>query len=71
MFNNIGPLGLILIVVVVLLLFGRGKIASVMGEFGKGITSFKKGMNDAKTELDEAEVQTAEKARDVTPEKKS
>ena len=71
MFNNIGPLGLILIVVVVLLLFGRGKIASVMGEFGKGITSFKKGMNDAKTELDEAEVQTAEKARDVTPEEKS
>ena len=59
MFNNIGPLGLILIVVVVLLLFGRGKIASVMGEFGKGITSFKKGMNDAKAELDEAEVQTA------------
>ena len=54
MFNNIGPLGLILIVVVVLLLFGRGKIASVMGEFGKGITSFKKGMNDAKAELDEA-----------------
>ena len=71
MFNNIGPLGLILIVVVVLLLFGRGKIASVMGEFGKGITSFKKGMNDAKAELDEAEVQTAEKARDVTPEEKS
>ena len=71
MFNNIGPLGLILIVVAVLLLFGRGKIASVMGEFGKGITSFKKGMNDAKTELDEAEVQTAEKARDVTPEEKS
>ena len=62
MFNDIGPLGLILIVVVVLLLFGRGKIASVMGEFGKGITSFKKGMNDAKAELDEAEVQTAEKA---------
>ena len=30
----------------VLLLFGRGKIASVMGEFGKGITSFKKGMKD-------------------------
>ena len=71
MFNNIGPLGLILIVVVVLLLFGRGKIASVMGEFGKGITSFKKGMNDAKAELDEAEVQKAEEARDVTPEKKS
>ena len=46
MFNNIGPLGLILIVVVVLLLFGRGKISSLMGDVAKGIKSFKKGMKD-------------------------
>ena len=71
MLNNIGLPGILLIAVVVLVLFGRGKISSLMGEVGKGITSFKKGMNDAKAELDEAEVQTAEKARDVTPEKKS
>ena len=40
MLNNIGPMGLVLIAVVVLVLFGRGKIASMMGEVGKGITSF-------------------------------
>ena len=65
MFNNIGPMGLILIAVVVLVLFGRGKVSSLMGEVGKGITAFKKGVNDGKAEI-EAEVSTA--ARDVTPE---
>ena len=65
MFNNIGPMGLILIAVVVLVLFGRGKVSSPMGEVGKRITAFKKGVNDGKAEI-EAEVSTA--ARDVTPE---
>lgn len=31
---------------VVLLLFGKGRIADVMGDFGKGIKNFKKGLND-------------------------
>lgn len=64
MFNNIGPMGLILIAIVVLVLFGRGKVSSLMGEVGKGITAFKKGVNDGKAEL-EADVSDA--ARDVTP----
>ena len=38
--GNIGLPGLLLIAVVVLVLFGRGKISSLMGEVGKGITSF-------------------------------
>ncbi len=42
MLNNIGLPGLLLIAVVVLVLFGRGKISSLMGEVGKGITAFKK-----------------------------
>jgi len=54
MLNNIGPLGLLLIAVVVLVMFGRGKISSLMGEVGKGITSFKKGINEGKKELEEA-----------------
>ena len=37
---------LILIALVVLVLFGRGKVADLMGEFGKGVKSFKEGMND-------------------------
>lgn len=50
MLNNIGPAGLLLIAVVVLVLFGRGKIAGLMGEVGKGITSFKKGINEGEKE---------------------
>ncbi|MCB1391312.1 MAG: twin-arginine translocase TatA/TatE family subunit, partial [Rhodobacteraceae bacterium] len=41
MLNNIGPVGLVLIAAVVLVLFGRGKVSSLMGEVGKGITAFK------------------------------
>ncbi|MCV6824682.1 MULTISPECIES: twin-arginine translocase TatA/TatE family subunit [Halocynthiibacter] len=64
MLNNIGLPGLLLIAVVVLVLFGRGKISSLMGEVGKGITSFKKGINEGQKELED----TADVARDVTPE---
>ena len=72
MLNNIGLPGLLLIAVVVLVLFGRGKISSLMGEVGKGITAFKRGVDDSKKELedgkDELEEGSAEAARDVTPE---
>lgn len=64
MLNNIGLPGLLLIAVVVLVLFGRGKISSLMGEVGKGITAFKKGVSDGAKELEDS----GETARDVTPE---
>ncbi|MBK5925990.1 twin-arginine translocase TatA/TatE family subunit [Rhodobaculum claviforme] len=64
MLNNIGLPGLILLAIVVLVLFGRGKIASLMGEVGKGITAFKRGVKDSTEESDRA----LEEARDVTPE---
>ncbi len=64
MLNNIGLPGLLLIAVVVLVLFGRGKISSLMGEVGKGITSFKKGVSDGSKELEE---EAASVAKDVTP----
>ncbi|MDZ7709876.1 MAG: twin-arginine translocase TatA/TatE family subunit [Roseovarius sp.] len=69
MLNNIGLPGLLLIAVVVLVLFGRGKISSLMGEVGKGITSFKKGVSEGTKELeDETETaESAETARDATP----
>ncbi|WP_407946945.1 twin-arginine translocase TatA/TatE family subunit [Paracoccus lichenicola] len=43
-------MALLVIAIVVLVLFGRGKVSSLMGEFGKGITAFKKGLNDGTTE---------------------
>ena len=43
---NIGPWQLIIIALVILVLFGRGRISEMMGDFGKGINSFKKGMSE-------------------------
>ena len=65
MLNNIGLPGILLIAVVVLVMFGRGKISSLMGEVGKGITAFKKGVNDSKKEIEE---ETSDAATDITPE---
>lgn len=36
----------VIVLVVVVLLFGRGKISSVMGDFAKGIKSFKRNLAD-------------------------
>tara|TARA_B110000438_G_scaffold209879_2_gene201812 strand:+ start:531 stop:746 length:216 start_codon:yes stop_codon:yes gene_type:complete len=44
--GNIGWSGIIIVAVIVVLLFGRGKISSIMGDVAKGIKSFKKGMSD-------------------------
>lgn len=62
---SLGPWQVLLIAIVVLVLFGRGKISSLMGEVGKGITSFKRGVEDGKRDLEEA---TTVHAKDVTPE---
>ena len=35
---------LLIIAAVILVLFGRGKISEMMGDFGKGVKSFKQGM---------------------------
>jgi len=34
----------VILAIVVLILFGRGRISEMMGDFGKGINSFKKGL---------------------------
>ena len=41
---SIGIWQIALVVILVVLLFGRGKISSLMGDVAKGIKSFKKGM---------------------------
>lgn len=37
----------VIVLLVVLVLFGRNRISEIMGDFGKGISSFKKGMNES------------------------
>ena len=43
---GLSPLHLIILALVVLVLFGRGKLSETMGDFGKGVREFKKGMKD-------------------------
>ena len=44
--GNIGWTGIIIIAVLVVILFGKGKISSIMGDLAKGIKSFKRGLSD-------------------------
>jgi len=47
---NVGPFQILIIALVFLVLFGRGRISEMMGDFGKGIKSFKQGMADETTD---------------------
>jgi len=55
---------ILIIGIVLLVLFGRGKVSSLMGEVGKGITAFKRGVKDGTEEIEKA---NADAAKDVTP----
>lgn len=67
MLNNIGLPGLLLLAVVVLVLFGRGKVSSLMGEVGKGITAFKRGVKDGADEFERADEPRTTETRVITP----
>ena len=41
---------ILIVVVLLVLLFGRGKISSLMGDVAQGIKSFKKGMAEDETD---------------------
>jgi sec-independent protein translocase protein TatA len=47
----------IIVVLVVLLLFGRGKISEMMGDMAKGIKAFKKGLSDEDTATAETRIE--------------
>ena len=51
--GNIGWTGIIIIAILVVILFGKGKISSIMGDLAKGIKSFKKGLSDEKSSGDD------------------
>ena len=44
--GQIGIWQIVIVAIVVLVLFGKGRISEMMGDFGKGVSSFKKGLND-------------------------
>jgi len=55
MFSRIGTPEILIILVVVLLLFGPGRISKVAGELGEGIRSFREGLNPAKKDEDKSD----------------
>ncbi len=57
----------LIVLVVVLLLFGRGKIPELMGDVAKGIKSFRKGMSDE--DADSEKAKTVEHKADESTEK--
>lgn len=62
----------LIVLVVVLLVFGRGKIPELMGDMAKGIKSFKKGMADDDTADDTKTVEhRADEALNAAKEKAS
>lgn len=51
---SLGAPQILLIILLVILLFGRGRISSLMGELARGIKSFQSGLReDSKDKLDE------------------
>lgn len=61
---GIGIWQVIIVVVIVVLLFGRGKISDLMGDVAKGITSFKKGLKEENASDGEGPVVEGEKVED-------
>jgi sec-independent protein translocase protein TatA len=61
MLKSIGPLELVLILLIVVVLFGSGKISKIGKEFGEAIGLFKKGLKESEedekknSELDDLE----------------
>ncbi len=61
-----------IVVVLVVLLFGRGKISSLMGDVAKGIKSFKKGMSsEDKTSEDKEDKTSEDKKKDEDPDSRN
>ena len=58
---SIGIWQIAIVVILVVLLFGRGKISSLMGDVAKGIKSFKKGMSDSGNETPDSNKDSDEK----------
>lgn len=63
MIGRLGPTELIIILVIVLILFGVGRIGKIAGELGSGIRSFKEGLQG-----DEEEKKSEEKTSTETKE---
>lgn len=55
----------VVVLVVVLLLFGKGKIPALMGDVAKGVKAFKSGLKEDETDTAEAKAIDEEKGEDI------
>ncbi|MGB3710440.1 MAG: twin-arginine translocase TatA/TatE family subunit [Erythrobacter sp.] len=67
--GGIGIWQILIVALVVLVLFGRGRISEMMGDFGKGISSFKKGMSEEDHTTAHSSTDPAAKPRIEAPHK--
>lgn len=73
MFQNLGMTEILIILLLILLLFGAKRIPEIAGSFGKGITEFKRNMNDAQRAItepvrdDNRSIAGTERSAPVTP----
>jgi sec-independent protein translocase protein TatA len=57
---RLGPTELIIILVIIVVLFGVGRISKIAGELGSGIRAFKEGIQGEKEKEDSSEATTEE-----------
>ncbi len=66
MFGKFGGLELVVLLIIVLLVFGgRGKISAIMGDVGSGLKAFKKSVKDEETTKTEATTEVAEEKETI------
>lgn len=61
---SFGPWQLLIVGALILVLFGRGRISEMMGDVGKGIKSFKKGLNEDEKDTPPSQIDNNVKSDD-------
>jgi len=61
---NLGPTELIIILVIIVILFGVGRISKIAGEMGSGIKAFREGLQSDEDDNDETKKEGDEKKSD-------
>ena len=66
-FGRLGIPELLIILVIIVLLFGPGRIGKVAGELGKGVRAFRDGLNtkDEDQKKDKDEIEATDQSKDV------
>lgn len=67
----VGPWQIVVIALVILLLFGGKKIPELMKGLGKGVKSFKEGLNDVEDQINQADESLKKELREDTKKEES